>query len=753
MKAFDLSHLALKLGSVPLPGLSGMNSVPGESDMLSYGSVSDIFVKSELSLNGNVHPKNLGSKSSASLKRMSFPDKSVVQRAVGATSIPGPLRALAEVLLPESSLLAESALLTSIPEDLYKRVGTTIEESSQLSNSGSFHLKAESDVDVDPDVVEDGSSAARGRSFSPMRTRGSARNGKHARRVDAKVGRPSAIPEQLPLPVTTVENWAQCESCKKWRRLPVSVDTDKLPDLWVCSLNIWDPSRNSCDVPEETFPEMSHINDPQKSVSSGVTTENLNVLIRPVTAPSTGRGHSGRFTDHEVLEMLFSGNREHPLHNRLTIHSLDKNSLLASELPHDVLVVEDMPPASVMGLESSVTHDPKDLIRPDEELLKEDGVARDDGILSIGFANKTRWSFHDNDASTIDSVEESDMCSKASASCLSAMFPRLALQVPRSSKLLSPRTKRGGRFVRRFGASGDSDVRAGRLRGSDVASEPSAALSAMNHEDLIGIFSAYVDRTGKKDVRQGVKHCLIEGKIRSSGLPVDSFLQPLSILAMPLSYPVSKSTSKSSPIVRPGRSCSKSVSKVGRPAGSGRSLLDVVELKSDSKRKSVGRPVKGVSGGSDRHIRRLREEYVRSSDVRVIEKRLGISNGDIDYSYRDSKRPSKRGIVRSSLSLSEPVVVSDVPSGSLDKLLMMELSTPIDYPPSSGSNDRSVRSPFGLGMGRAMEMLTQPIDMVSLSQPSTVKMGRSGRGQPGCPVAVSSSSSSMALDHFSKPLF
>ncbi|OIT02885.1 b3 domain-containing transcription repressor val1 [Nicotiana attenuata] len=47
------------------------------------------------------------------------------------------------------------------------------------------------------------------------------------------------------------EQWAQCDSCSKWRRLPVHV---LLPAKWTCSDNIWDSRRCSCAAPDEINP-------------------------------------------------------------------------------------------------------------------------------------------------------------------------------------------------------------------------------------------------------------------------------------------------------------------------------------------------------------------------------------------------------------------------------------------------------------------------------------------------------------------
>jgi outer membrane biosynthesis protein TonB len=42
--------------------------------------------------------------------------------------------------------------------------------------------------------------------------------------------------------------WVQCNTCDKWRALPSTVDPAKLPDIWYCELNVYDPLRNTCSV-------------------------------------------------------------------------------------------------------------------------------------------------------------------------------------------------------------------------------------------------------------------------------------------------------------------------------------------------------------------------------------------------------------------------------------------------------------------------------------------------------------------------
>ncbi|KAF6143055.1 hypothetical protein GIB67_041123 [Kingdonia uniflora] len=47
------------------------------------------------------------------------------------------------------------------------------------------------------------------------------------------------------------DQWAQCDSCFKWRRLPVDVF---LPPKWTCTDNAWDPKRCMCSAPDELSP-------------------------------------------------------------------------------------------------------------------------------------------------------------------------------------------------------------------------------------------------------------------------------------------------------------------------------------------------------------------------------------------------------------------------------------------------------------------------------------------------------------------
>lgn len=47
------------------------------------------------------------------------------------------------------------------------------------------------------------------------------------------------------------EQWAQCDNCSKWRKLPADC---LLPPRWTCQENVWDLGRCSCTAPDELSP-------------------------------------------------------------------------------------------------------------------------------------------------------------------------------------------------------------------------------------------------------------------------------------------------------------------------------------------------------------------------------------------------------------------------------------------------------------------------------------------------------------------
>lgn len=55
------------------------------------------------------------------------------------------------------------------------------------------------------------------------------------------------------LPPEMPTSWVQCESCKKWRRVPWHIDAEQLSEMWVCTDNTWDPESANCDAPQDEY--------------------------------------------------------------------------------------------------------------------------------------------------------------------------------------------------------------------------------------------------------------------------------------------------------------------------------------------------------------------------------------------------------------------------------------------------------------------------------------------------------------------
>lgn len=50
-----------------------------------------------------------------------------------------------------------------------------------------------------------------------------------------------------------VDEWVECTTCGKWRKLPASISADSLPDEWYCTENTWDARFATCSAVEESW--------------------------------------------------------------------------------------------------------------------------------------------------------------------------------------------------------------------------------------------------------------------------------------------------------------------------------------------------------------------------------------------------------------------------------------------------------------------------------------------------------------------
>ena len=87
---------------------------------------------------------------------------------------------------------------------------------------------------------------------SPQRPPRSPPRGPSTNAAQVRGGAPYLQAARPPKP-KPVWNWVQCEraACRKWRRLPLSLKPEALPDAWVCSMNTWDQRFASCEAAQE----------------------------------------------------------------------------------------------------------------------------------------------------------------------------------------------------------------------------------------------------------------------------------------------------------------------------------------------------------------------------------------------------------------------------------------------------------------------------------------------------------------------
>jgi hypothetical protein len=97
--------------------------------------------------------------------------------------------------------------------------------------------------------------------------------------------------------------WVQCNRCDKWRSLPSHVDTNSLPDIWTCSMNVTDPSRMTCSAPEEAYKQEEDYHVKLKTFFKGWTRRLRNADRAEMRLPSASvtRGRK-RTKDSEWIQ-------------------------------------------------------------------------------------------------------------------------------------------------------------------------------------------------------------------------------------------------------------------------------------------------------------------------------------------------------------------------------------------------------------------------------------------------------------------
>ena len=88
------------------------------------------------------------------------------------------------------------------------------------------------------------------------------RSGRKRKAVDGARRESSSAPSQVFLavpadaPAIPQQEWAQCSSCQKWRKLPLHINAASLPHVWTCTDNArLDPAFGSCAIGQEPSPD------------------------------------------------------------------------------------------------------------------------------------------------------------------------------------------------------------------------------------------------------------------------------------------------------------------------------------------------------------------------------------------------------------------------------------------------------------------------------------------------------------------
>ncbi|XP_020580611.1 uncharacterized protein LOC110024794 [Phalaenopsis equestris] len=61
-----------------------------------------------------------------------------------------------------------------------------------------------------------------------------------------------------PALVLIEDNWVCCDLCQQWRLLPYGTNTESLPKKWQCSMQVWLPGLNSCNVSQDETTKAFH---------------------------------------------------------------------------------------------------------------------------------------------------------------------------------------------------------------------------------------------------------------------------------------------------------------------------------------------------------------------------------------------------------------------------------------------------------------------------------------------------------------
>ncbi|CAL0325813.1 unnamed protein product [Lupinus luteus] len=93
---------------------------------------------------------------------------------------------------------------------------------------------------------------------------------------------PEMVPAAAPEPEFIEEHWVGCDSCEKWRLIPMGLKPEHLPEKWSCSMLDWLPGMNRCNVSQDETTKAVHALYPMPMY------EGQNKMQGHTTIPATG---------------------------------------------------------------------------------------------------------------------------------------------------------------------------------------------------------------------------------------------------------------------------------------------------------------------------------------------------------------------------------------------------------------------------------------------------------------------------------
>ncbi|XP_031274415.1 uncharacterized protein LOC116132874 [Pistacia vera] len=113
-------------------------------------------------------------------------------------------------------------------------------------------------------------------------------------------------------PILIEENWVCCDSCEKWRLLPIGTKPEQFPDDWLCSMLNWLPGMNRCDISEEETTKAVRALYQLSVIEGQNSIQNYGNVTASVTTLAHGRQHDQSLSSVSIRGKKNNGLKEIP---------------------------------------------------------------------------------------------------------------------------------------------------------------------------------------------------------------------------------------------------------------------------------------------------------------------------------------------------------------------------------------------------------------------------------------------------------